>query len=817
MEPRNGYENTTIIKQLPISHLTTPFTSYIRFPIQTCHPGEKEGDRDIEPMTQCTFFELIAESGINPFLLALIRDSSGCFAAYDAVSLKEWVLKKEINPLSQYSITHSSVYRIRSILGDCEFLKCSNSVEAILSLDQNGAAVNDAEKITQQGESEAHQEEEIVKELDISHLTKPFSSIMKFSIQRYNRSKKKLEREIEAVSKRSFLELIKAKESCSLSFVLAVVEDTQGKFAVYDASSLSLSAQKRSANLPLKEQIKRISWYTIDRLADEFRFLGDSTSMKVSFIDLFILANAGDSQACYDLGCLYEEGKGVAKDLTRANHFFTLALRGGNTQAFLRTVEDLIKEGKISKVLEFFNKVKVQEAVEIAVCYIDLFYFEVISFESIRYDLLMAIAKSGSDSRVFYLLGRCLKEGLGVHASSQEAIALFEKAAPSCSKACYELGVFAVESSDLERAKKYLTQAGEGHVPAQLLLANVLIFSENSSKGAIKILNRLCERKVKEAYLPAAKIYLGGKGIDPNFSRAYELLKKASEFDEEACRILERFGPSFLARQERQDLLSLLPNISVETNDLIQGEKTVRIYEKLYKMNVPVAFYQLHRIYRDGLCGKKQDSNEAHKYFSALELVDPASYYLLKLLYSLPYSSKVKESYYSPQQARSFLELACEDSKLKKVILNRYDSVCQEDQREGTRNKEICPLIPVFTALLSIYGLNRIETASKKNRIQSLEFALIEEYMLYIREYFANSVKDLKLVDKIFQIVKNLQKKEDASERSLRNFSPYMDPFLYLYKLCADAGHSEAVSMIAKEFSLTSSEIPLEQKDIPSN
>jgi hypothetical protein len=344
MEPNKDYTNLTIVKELPTSHLTTPFPSFISLPIQTVNSNGREVDRDIEAITYCTFFELIQQRESASFLLALIKDSSGAFAAFDALALKEWVVKRPINPLSQAAITHTSLYKIDSLLGPCELLGSSDSIQAILSDVKNKSQPNDSIKEVNEAKPEEGQSEEIVKDLNTSHLTKPFASKIKFSIQRYNPATKKQETVIEAITNRSFIELIKKRESMCLSFVLALVEDHQGEFSTYDASELNASVNEVSVASPLKKEIKRISWYKIDRLADDFTFLGDSAANNARFIDCFIRANTGDSQAQYELGCLYEEGTQVAVDSNRGMDFFRLGAKSGHVQAFLKTIPMLLKE-----------------------------------------------------------------------------------------------------------------------------------------------------------------------------------------------------------------------------------------------------------------------------------------------------------------------------------------------------------------------------------------------------------------------------------------------------------------------------------------
>jgi len=605
MEPIIGYENKTIIKTLQTSHLTTPFPSFLSLPIQTFNPNEREGDRDIEAITQCTFFELIQQGGdTTPFMLALIKDSSGAFAAYNALALRDWVVKKPINPLSQATITQTSLYAIDSLLGQCEFLGSSESVDVLVSLIKNIAK----SELRAGSNVEDYQSEDIVKDLDISHLTKPFSSKIKFSIQRYNPATKKQEMVIEVLTKRSFVELIKARETSSLSFVLALIEDCQGEFAVYDASELEASVSRISANSPLRKEIKRISWYKIDRQADDFTFLGDSISAQARFIDSFIRANTGDLQAQYELGCMYAEGTQVAKDSNHAMHFFRLAARAGHLQAFLRTLPELIKEQKITEIVEFFKTVKVEKVREIEVPYVDLFYTEAIPLKDIRYDLLLAIRRNKSTYKVTYLRGKCFKEGVGTDQSSERALAFFEEASWSCSKACYELAADAIKFEDFARAKDYLIRAGKAHVPSHLLLVKLYLSpSDPNFKAAVKILNRLCEQKIKEAFMPLADICMRGEGGFRNYERAYELLKRASEFDAGACCLLARE----LIKQK-------------ESKFSFKPELGFKLIEKAIKMepNDGRLYWLRFCCYRDGLGVGKSDASALGALMEGVKLKD---------------------------------------------------------------------------------------------------------------------------------------------------------------------------------------------------
>lgn len=886
MEPGTGYENKTIIKTLTTSHLTPPFFSSISFPIQTFNPNKKKGNRDIEAITQCTFFKLIHQRDGTPFVLALIKDSSGAFAAFDALALKDWVIKKPINPLSQATITHTSLYAVDSILGQCEFLGSSESVQAVLSIVKNKRKANGAKQEQNDVQTLECQSEEIVKDLDISHLTKPFSSRIKFYIERYNPATKKQEMVIEALTKRSFHELIKTRESLSLSFVLALVEDCQGEFSAYDASQLNGSLSQIPVISPLKKEIRRISWYKIDRLANDFIFLGDSISAKARFIDSFIRANTGDVQAQYELGCMYAEGTLVGKDSNHAMHFFGLAARAGHLQAFLRMLPELVKEQKIKEIVDFFKTVKVEKVREIAVPYVDLFYTEVIPLKDIRYDLLKTIHRDESTYKVTYLRGKCHKEGVGTDKSLQRALVFFKEASSSCPKASYEMGIHALESKDLGLAKEYLIKAGKSHVPAQLLLVKLyLIPGDPNFKAAVKILNRLCEQKIKEAFMPLVDICMRGEGTLRNYERAYELLKRASEFDVTACYLLAReltkqkdskfsFKPElgfkliekaikmepndgrlywlrfccyrdglgvrlsesecvaslmqganlndelcaeslgeafyygrygltrdltqavrFLRIAENQlEAQVLFAKIYSESNEPVKEKKAIVTYFRLSKQLVPLADYQLYRIYRDGLWGEKANPKRASDYLKRLESNADVFYNLQVGVDRSGDSGDQPEFSYSLPVAleslRSFIGVRDEIEALPQKISELFS-------KKDDKTERLIYLISIF-ALIPFFCL-RPGGLHKKPGEDQLKALIFNEYKSRIED-FRKIVVAQDLVDLLFKMTQlfdgiyNLKK----SKVDLKTLTADLNPILFLYKFCADCGHTEAYLLYQK-------------------
>ena len=71
-------------------------------------------------------------------------------------------------------------------------------------------------------------------------------------------------------------------------------------------------------------------------------------------VDLYeMAAEAGDATAARWMGWRYRQGRGVSKDLERANYFFSLAAAAGDTAA-LKALDSLAPEKVAGKTLEFF-------------------------------------------------------------------------------------------------------------------------------------------------------------------------------------------------------------------------------------------------------------------------------------------------------------------------------------------------------------------------------------------------------------------------------------------------------------------------------
>lgn len=383
--------------------------------------------------------------------------------------------------------------------------------------------------------SSLYANEVMIKNLDTSHLTRGYESSTKFPIQTFDSAHVKT-KTVDLLTSRSFFTLIRERQEKLLSFVLAFTCDEEGCYRGFDAFELNRWIQTSAIDPVSHTKFTRISWYKIDTLDGAFTFLGDSITGKALFINRFILANGGDPLAQYELGCCYEAGDNVDKDLTRAKHFFRLAAATGHVKAFLKVLPEFIDEKRFDEIANFFEKLEVTDIPMVAVDYVRLFYDEKIALNKIRFDLLQAIACDTLRSEIAYLKGKCLQEGIVCEMSSDQAVFLFKEAAESCPKACYEIGLHEVKAKRFASAATYFLKAGKTHVPSQMALANVYRHpSVKELSKAFKILTRLCEKTIQEAFVPLALMHLEGEGTVPDYNRARELLEKASEFSFEAC------------------------------------------------------------------------------------------------------------------------------------------------------------------------------------------------------------------------------------------------------------------------------------------
>jgi len=369
----------------------------------------------------------------------------------------------------------------------------------------------------------------IVKKLDISPFTKPYAATLDFPIQIIDSGPTSRRREIETITNRSFFKLIQERERRSLNFVLACVKDEQGNYAMFDACGVKPWLETNGTNPKTFAKVTQVVLYTIGSLGGEFELLDQRNKY---FIDIFIRANGGDSQAQYELGCYYEEGLHVKQDKRRAEHFFGLSAEAGNTKALLRKLPQMIRDREFHRIAEFIGEISLEDAIQVGTDYIDLFYAENIDLAKINFHALEAMGLEKRKCEIAYLKAKCLQRGLAVSRTGETIAGLFEFASQSCPKACYEKGLLALQEHEFYLAESYLIKAGKDHVPAQLLLAELYRSSAVPEfKKAFEILNRLNDQNVKGALVSLALLYLEGQGVPKNTSLAQSLLANASEGD----------------------------------------------------------------------------------------------------------------------------------------------------------------------------------------------------------------------------------------------------------------------------------------------
>jgi hypothetical protein len=143
-------------------------------------------------------------------------------------------------------------------------------------------------------------------------------------------------------------------------------------------------------------------------------------------------ANSGDSDAQYDVGTMYQNGRGVGADRNKAVEWYQKAAGQGNPKAA--------------------SRLKLMES------------------NAARFDKTLSAAESGNrDSQ--YEIGNMYMTGIGADIDYGKAISFFEKSASQGhSKAAYKLGLIYYEgagvSANKKTAFKWFSSAAESNYPA---------------------------------------------------------------------------------------------------------------------------------------------------------------------------------------------------------------------------------------------------------------------------------------------------------------------------------------------------------------
>ncbi|KAM8971900.1 death ligand signal enhancer [Pelodytes ibericus] len=158
----------------------------------------------------------------------------------------------------------------------------------------------------------------------------------------------------------------------------------------------------------------------------------DSTDYRSTFRFFQESAKNGYSKAQYNTGVCYEQGKGVAKDMTKAAEYYLLAAKSGHDRAKYRYARYLLHaqattEEDTQAAVEMLHEAA-KEGLKEAQAYLGVLYSKEPHMDLQKAAHFLWMAAENGDVQSRYYLGVCYEKGFGVPASRQEALRHFERA-----------------------------------------------------------------------------------------------------------------------------------------------------------------------------------------------------------------------------------------------------------------------------------------------------------------------------------------------------------------------------------------------------
>lgn len=236
---------------------------------------------------------------------------------------------------------------------------------------------------------------------------------------------------------------------------------------------------------------------------------------------LQVSAEMGHLESYLYLTGLYDEGKGVEKDLKKARSFLRPAARAGNTEAMYQLGSRIVEE-------QFEDEETMQEG----------------------FDYVCGAASKGHIGAKL-MLANYLYNGILVEPDKKRAVVLYKQIAEQTIKSgrpdptaikilatAYELGEEPVDLNVAEATRLWNISIEMGDTRSMILLGerykNGMNGYEKDQVKAFELFRRAADLGDKEAMKLLADCYVVGEGVEKNETKAFEWLKKAVDLGLEA-------------------------------------------------------------------------------------------------------------------------------------------------------------------------------------------------------------------------------------------------------------------------------------------
>ena len=364
----------------------------------------------------------------------------------------------------------------------------------------------------------------------------------------------------------------------------------------------------------------------------------------------------GYQRACAALGYMYENGKGVDKNISKAVELYKSSCKKGSMLG-CSNLGYMCKGGfgvpkNIQKAIDYFNKAcnsgEVYGCIGLAFIYQDEnkddFNSKLKALEIFKDSCEKNYAKACTAYGYMYDVG------LGVEENATLAFKYYKKGCDSCNMwGCNNLGWLYEKGKgvikDIEKAIKLYKQAcDDGYAYACRNLGRIYKNGKTVKQNYQKAMKYFTDAYKKgniESYVQLGDMYYYGLGVDNNYTKAIELFKKA-------CKNNNMWGCNYLGWMYKSAK-------GVDKNTT----KALQLYKKACKSKYYYACINLGFMYRDGK-GVKQNYKKALELFKkSAKHNEPKAYTALGDMYNKELG--VKKNYH---KAIKLFEKACSHNNM---------------------------------------------------------------------------------------------------------------------------------------------------------
>ena len=304
----------------------------------------------------------------------------------------------------------------------------------------------------------------------------------------------------------------------------------------------SVASEKKQKAGKVKEEKTRTGKVEKKHSRKKYLIVGGTAAVLLIFVSGFGMLSHPElfrsAEKCYELGCEYYE----KEDYQKAYKLLKKAADAGNTDAQYQLgncyYEGTGVEQNAETAVELYEKAADAGNVD-ALCQIGKCYFDGTGVEKnqeIAIELYEKAAEAGN-AEAQYQFGNCYYEGTGVKRNAETAVELYKKAADAGNvDAQCQLGKCYFDGTGVEKNQEiaielYEKAAEAGNAEALYYLERCYFGAglERNKETAIELFEKSAAQENADALYQLGNSYYFGNGVVVNKKKAVELYKKAAD------------------------------------------------------------------------------------------------------------------------------------------------------------------------------------------------------------------------------------------------------------------------------------------------